>query len=181
MATKKETKNSVVRKISLTDIIGLIVGALSVGFLFLPWTTFIIKGNMFGELKTRTSVIGNFEGSDSLFDGSLFLGLAKIVGIIAIVLFVIYVLVKIIDFKALIPAIGKINLVRIAEVSFAVVYALVVVLTFHNFNALMDGAMKFSPFIGWYLGLICACGNLVLVFSPKTVEKLTKLKISVEK
>lgn len=179
MATKKETKNSVVRKISLTDIIGLIVGALSVGFLFLPWTTFTFK--MFGEQKARTSVIGNFEGSDSLFDGSLFLGLAKIVGIIAIVLFVIYVLVKIIDFKALIPAIGKINLVRIAEVSFAVVYALVVVLTFHNFNALMDGAMKFSPFIGWYLGLICACGNLVLVFSPKTVQKLTKLKISVEK
>lgn len=111
--------NGLVTIPKISGLIGIGAAILMFIFMFLPWFSYGVK--IFG---TKYSESFSIFHSD-MFELSALLGLAKVLGIINIIVFVLYLVLQFIDIKKLVPQIpANIDCKKLSAYAFVGIYAL---------------------------------------------------------
>lgn len=144
---------------AIGTLIMLGVALLTFIFGFISW----IKLSFLG-MSTSVSI---FEGD--MFDVSFFLGLAKVLMIVQIVLFVLYVAAQFVDFNKFVKlpfcVKEKSGLAYFAVYALALVLALLGIIT----------TELLTPGVGWYLSLVFGAVGCVFTFRPALLDKVTAM------
>lgn len=149
----------------LPELVVLGVSVLMFIFMFLPW--FKVGMRIFGK--------GYFDHY-SIFTGDIFelsalIGIAKVLGIINIIVFVIYAVLRFIDIKKLVPAIPEtLDLKKYSAYAFGGIYALQWIFTLIGIIA--------TEYVGLSIclifALIFAAAFIVATLKPEIVDNLFK-------
>ena len=157
-------------KISEFIVLGL--SALMFIFMFLPWFKYGAK--MFGISYFKHFSIF----TDDLFELSAIMGIAKVLGIINIIVFVIFALLYFFDARKLIPTIPeKLDLKKYSAYAFGGIYALQWILTLIGMIATEYVGLS----ICFIFALIFAAAFAVAVLMPDLLDKLLKDVLKIKK
>lgn len=149
----------------LQEIVVLGVSVLMFIFMFLPWFKYGMK--LFG-----TGYFKHFSiFTSDVFDLSALIGIAKVLGIINIIVFVVYAALRFIDIKKLVPAIPEtLDLKKYSTYAFGGIYALQWILTLIGIIA--------TEYVGisicFIFALIFVAAFIVATLKPEIVDNLFK-------
>lgn len=155
MAEKKTNK------IDTKKIVSICIAALAFIFIFISWF--------------KISIMGYSEGFNILhsdmFDVSALMGIAKILAIVCIILFVAYVSNFFVDLKKLIPGLEKIDLDKYLPLGYYGLYAAALIFTLIG-TFTCESSKYVHPAFGWYFALIIVACGLIIIFKPDFFEKV---------
>lgn len=145
-------------------LLGLAFGILSFIFLFLKWFKFSLLG-----YSESYSILHS-----EMFDISTLMGLAKILAIVCIVLFVVYLVSCLTDLEKLIPALSKYKTDKIFPLGYFGVYFISLL-----FNLIgtwtCDGSEMVKPAFGWWFAIIFVILGIVVTVIPNIGSKIKSL------
>lgn len=105
-----------------------------------------------------------------MFELSFFLGLAKIIGILSIIAFCVYIISQFVDFKTLVPALKDVDFKKWAPIAYFGSYAVALVLALLGIIVTEYVGIGF----GWFLGLVFAGAGLLFTFKPEFLNRILK-------
>lgn len=145
------------------------VAILAFIFGFLPW--FKYSFDYFGVSASESFSVF----TSGMFELSALLGLAKILMIISIIVFIIFIASQFIDFNKFVQL--PFSVKEKAPVAYYVVYAVALIFTLIGcFTCATGGFGGVSPAACWYISLVICAAGLAITFKPALLDNILAAK-----
>lgn len=169
--------SGIIRPLGIKDFVAIGVTLLTFILHFISWYSASVSyESLYGSYSSSSS-FSAYEGG--IGDLSFFFGFAKFLLIVNIIVFVLYLVFKVVDIRKFVPAI-PFDVAKLLQLAFFGILALCLI--FGLIGCLVAGEsyfgteVSYSPSVGWYLTLVLTALGVVLSVKPNLLDAVLQKK-----